>query len=46
MPCHKKEPQAVYALLGFLSRVPQLKLLSRAAGVSGDGEPPGRPNKR
>jgi hypothetical protein len=45
-PCHKKEPQAVYRL-GAPEVLPQLRLLNRAAGVSGDGEPRGsRPYSR
>ena len=35
LPCHKKEPQAVYAPWG-LSLLPQLRLLYPAAGASGD----------
>jgi hypothetical protein len=43
--CHKKEPRSypVYGAWGFVSLLPQLRLLDRAA-LSGDGEPPGRPN--
>jgi hypothetical protein len=43
--CHKKEPRssAVCGAWGFVSLLPQLRLLDRAA-LSGDGEPPGRPN--
>jgi hypothetical protein len=39
--CHKKEPQADYAL-GVPELLPQLRLMGPGGGVSGDGEPPGR----
>ena len=43
--CHKKEPQAEYAL-GVLECCLNLGLLGRAAGCRGMGEPPGWPNAR
>lgn len=42
MPCHKKEPQAVYALGAILSSCLNLGFWL-GGGVSGDGGPPGRP---